>query len=128
MTPPYKPYIGRIFYLKKTKIIPASEDKFARTRKHYKNSETFGEICLVVDETNTRVQVTTISEGKLLWIGKFFLAKEVVYEHTKKHDYIEKIANKLVDLSIKEGYNNIETKKLLLEAANIIKQFLNKKQ
>lgn len=127
MTIPFKPYIGRIFSLKKTKIIPASEDKFAKTRKHYKNVETFGEVCLVVDETNTRVQVTTITEGKMLWIGKFFLAKEIVNDSTKNFDHADDIANKLVDFSTKETYDVQELRWLLLEAAKIIKQFTIKR-
>lgn len=127
MTPPYKPYIGRIFCLKKTKLIPASEDKFARTRKHYKNVETFGEACLIVDETNTRVQVTTISEGKMLWIGKFFLSREVAHDLVKNQDHMDNIANKLVDFSTKETYNVQELRQLLIEAAKIIKQFTIKR-
>lgn len=126
-TPTFKPYIGRIFSLKKTKVIPASEDKFARTRKHYKNAETFGEVCLIVDETNTRVLVTTITEGKMLWIGKFFLAREVVHDSTKKYDYADEVANKLVDFSTKETYNAQELRQLLIEAAKIIKQFTIKR-
>ena len=126
-TPPFKPYIGRIFSLKKTKLIPASEDKFARTRKHYKNVETFGEGCLIVDETNTRVLVTTITEGKMLWIGKFFLAKEIAQDLSKNTDHAENIANKLVDFSTKEEYNVQELRSLLLDAAKIIKQFTIKR-
>lgn len=127
MNLPFKPYIGRIFSLKKTKVIPASEDKFARTRKHYKNVETFGEACLIVDETNTRVQVTTISEGRLLWIGKFFLSKEIVHDSTKNFDHADEVANKLVDFATKETYNVPELKQLLIEAAKIIKQLTIKR-
>jgi tRNA/tmRNA/rRNA uracil-C5-methylase (TrmA/RlmC/RlmD family) len=127
MTPKYKPYVGRIFSLKKTKVIPASEDMHAKTRKHYKNQETFGEICLVVDETNTRVKVTTITE-KLLWIGKFFLAKEIEEETYKNQNYINDFANKLINLSTTSGYNEAEAKKLFLEAGKLIKQLISKQK
>lgn len=123
----YKPYIGRIFYLKKNKIIPGSEDKFARTRKHYKNFETFGEACLIVDETNTRVQVTTIIEGKMLWIAKFFLAKEIFNVSNKNHDEANQIANKLIEFSIKELQPSKELNNLLKDAAITIKQLISKK-
>lgn len=127
MTPKFKPYVGRIFSLKKTKVIPASEDVHAKTRKHYKNKETFGEVCLVVDETNTRVKVTTITE-KLLWIGKFFLAKEIEEESFKRQDYVNELANKLIDLSTSNTYNEVEMKKLLLEAGKVIKQLINRQK
>lgn len=120
--PHFKPYIGRLFTLKKTKLIPASEDKFARNRKFYNNLETFSKGCLVVDETNTRVNIVTILDGKNLWISKFFLYKELKQPELSNKDYINEIGNKLIKFSKQDDFASIEElQELLLEAGKIIK-------
>ena len=72
----YKSYLGRIFILRKHKLIPASTEKKFGKRILYEAAEIFGEVVYILDETNSKVQVTTPS-GKMLWIPKYYLYKEV---------------------------------------------------
>lgn len=73
--PRYKPFVGRMFTLRKHKVIPGYPSVPNRNRTEY-TSDHFGEIVLVLDETNTRVRVCD-HEGSAIWIPKFFLHKEI---------------------------------------------------
>lgn len=73
--PRYKPFIGRMFSLRKHKVIPGYPHVPDRERTEYPR-EHFGDIVLVLDETNTRVRVCD-HEGSAIWIPKFFLHKEI---------------------------------------------------
>jgi len=64
-----------MFTLRKHKVIPGYPSTLNQNRTEY-TSEQFGEVVLVLDETNTRVRVCD-HEGSAIWISKFFLHKEV---------------------------------------------------
>jgi hypothetical protein len=91
----YKSYVGRLFFLRKHKIIPASLDQKAKTRKDYDRIETFGDACLVLDETNTRVKIVAAG-NKILWISKFYLHKEVIDKDLEQHDSITALLETLI--------------------------------
>ena len=123
--PKYKSYVGRTFLLRKHAEIPASTDKKANTRKNYNRVETFGDACLVLDETNTRVQVTAL-DTTFLWISKFYLHKELVGQKFREHDYIVDLSDKL--LGLKDVFDdlhnhNAEAQDAFVEAAQILRQY-----
>jgi len=123
--PKYKSYVGRTFLLRKHADIPASDNKKAKNRRTYERSKVFGDACLVVDETNTRVQITTLSAG-LLWISKFYLHKELVGQKFRDVDHVVDLSDKL--LSLKDVFddlhnNNEEVRGLFEEAAQILRQY-----
>ena len=72
--------MGRIFILRKHKIIPASIEKKFGNRIFYETRKTFGEVVYILDETNSKVQVTTLS-GTVLWIPKYYLHKEITTQN-----------------------------------------------
>jgi len=117
LPPQYKIYTGRTFILRKHKTIPASLDKKAKTRKYYNTREVFGEACLVMDETNSRVKITTLI-GRTLWISKFYLHKEIVANLFENYDYISKLAHELVN---GKSENIKEAGKALRQYADILK-------
>lgn len=119
----YKIYTGRTFILRRHKLIPASKDRKARTRKIYKGKEKFGEACLVLDETNSRVKITTL-DGNPMWISKFYLLKEIVSDSFKDYDYITTLAN---DLTESEDSKLQEAGKALKQYADTLKP-INKKE
>jgi hypothetical protein len=84
----YKAYLGRIFILRKHKVIQVSLDKKAGKRFACESIKTFGKAVYVFDESNSKVQVTTLS-GATLWISKYYLLKEV--ETTNLNDSKNKI-------------------------------------
>jgi len=90
----YKSYLGRIFILRKHKLIPASTEKKFGKRFLYEAAKTFGEAVYILDETNSKVQVTTLS-GTILWIPKYYLHKEI--EQQNLNDSFSK--NKINELS-----------------------------
>ena len=72
----YKSYQGRIFILRKHKMISASTEKKFGKRFFYDATKTFGEAVFILDETNSKAQVTTLC-GTILWIPKYYLHKEI---------------------------------------------------
>jgi len=127
--PRYKSYVGRTFILRKHKNIPASTDQQAKNRKSYDREEIFGEACMVVDETNSRVRITTLSHG-FLWISKFYLHKELVGQYFKDHDYVVDLSERLIRLKdvfddIYSGDADQRDKKIddILEAARGLRQY-----
>lgn len=123
--PKYKSYVGRTFLLRKHAEIPASKDKHAKNRANYSRTEVFGDACLVLDETNTRVKVTAI-EAPFLWISKFYLHKELVGKNFHDHDYVVDLTDKL--LTLKDVFDdlyrtNSDAGDAFIEAAQILRQY-----
>ena len=124
--PQYKSYVGRTFLLRKHAEIPASSDKKAQGRHMCDRFETFGDACLVLDETNTRVQVTTSEGGRFLWISKFYLHKELIGKKFYDHDYVLDLSDKLLKLKdvFEDLYkNNADGVEAFHEAAQILRQY-----
>ena len=99
----YKIYVGRIFILRKHKLIPASTEKKYGKRFLYDATQTFGEAVYILDETNSKVQVTTASGSLLLWIPKYFLHKEITNQHMNNINSITKInelSNELISSNV----------------------------
>lgn len=92
----YKTYVGRVFILRKYKQIPGSRSKIAGKREYFNRKETFGDACMVLDETNSKVKVTCLGK-KFLWIPKYFLHKELQNSCLKTIDVITELTNKLVN-------------------------------
>jgi len=124
--PKYKSYVGRTFLLRKHRDIPGSDDKQAKQRKNYDRIQTFGDACLVVDEINTRVKITTLN-GSCLWVSKFYLHKELVGQQFKDHDYVVDLSAKLLNLRdvFNDLYdtNNDDAREAFDEAAQILRQY-----
>ena len=124
--PRYKSYVGRTFMLRQHKDIYASVDREAKSRRKVSTDKVFGEACLVFDESNTRVKVTTL-DGKFLWISKFYLHKELTNGQFQNHDYVVDLSAKLLDLSgyfkffLKRGDED-ENVQLLQDAATALRQ------
>ena len=118
--PKYKIYLGRVFFLRKYEQIPASVSKLAGKRESFLRTETFGDSCLVLDETNSKVRVTCL-DGSSLWIPKYFLHKEITNYAISEPDSI----NELVDRIIKNpslGSDDVkEVARLLKEYADCLK-------
>ena len=57
-------------------------------------TETFGDSCLILDETNSKVKVTCL-DGSSLWIPKYFLHKEITSQ-LNKPDNINKLVDKII--------------------------------
>ena len=91
----YKIYTGRLFALRKSKTIEASNTKTYGdpSRSTYNNVETFGAAVLVLDESNAKVLVTSLIQTPL-WIAKYHL-----YEEIDPPDDKEKI-NILIDMLV----------------------------
>jgi hypothetical protein len=126
--PKYKSYVGRAFVLRKHKDIPASEDQKAQKRKNFNREETFGDACLVIDEINARVKVTTLNGG-YLWISKFYLHKELVGQQFLEHDYVVDLASELLNLRdvFQDIYeSNEEARDSFDEAIQVLRQYADK--
>lgn len=123
--PKYKSYVGRTFILRKHAQVPASDDKLAKNRKLFDRYETFGDACLVLDESNTRVKIPTL-DNRFLWISKFYLHKELIGQRFKDHDYVVDLTDKLLSLSdfFKDLYdNNQDAQDAFLEAVQVLRQY-----
>lgn len=121
----YKSYVGRTFLLRLHKEIPASDDKKAKGRQNYDRYDTFGDACLVLDETNTRVKIPTLDE-RFLWISKFYLHKELVGKKFRDHDFVVDLSEKLLNLSnyFDDLYDtNEEAQGAFRDAAQILRQY-----
>ena len=117
----YKSYIGRVFLIRKHTYIPASLEKKAGKRQYFEREKTFGDACLVFDETNARVKVTKLGGG-FLWISKFYLHKELENDNFIKHDNISEIIDKLIQLGQSEVIPE-EQSETLYEAVKILRKY-----
>lgn len=95
--PRFKPFIGRMFTLRKHKVIPGYPLVPNRNRTEY-TSDHFGEIVLVLDETNTRVRVCD-HEGGAVWIPKFFLHKEIKNGEFANVDALSECVQELLSMA-----------------------------
>ena len=91
----FKPFVGRVFFLRKNKNIFVSTEKKHGVQTLQNTTETFGEAVYVYDETNTRVQVTNLS-GRFLWIPKYNLGKECDNPNTINKDEISRLVTDLL--------------------------------
>ena len=92
----YKIYKGRIFLLRKKNLIPTTINKIIGREKPFlhKTKEIFGEAVFIYDETNTKIQVSTLN-GIFVWIPKNCLLKEIEMNSNtiKINDLITDIIN-----------------------------------
>lgn len=86
-----------MFTLRKHKVIPGYPLVPNRNRTEY-TSEHFGEIVLVLDETNTRVRVCD-HQGSAVWIPKFFLHKEIKNGQFQNVDALSECVQELLSLA-----------------------------
>lgn len=123
--PKYKSYVGRTFVLRKHELMPVADDEKAKNRRLCKRKKVFGDACLILDETNTRVKVTTLNSSHL-WISKFYLHKELSGKQFKEHDYVLDLSDKLLNLKdvFNDLYeNNIEAEETFMNAVQILRQY-----
>lgn len=102
----YKAYIGRIFILRKHKIIPASIEKKFGNRIFYETRKTFGEAVYILDETNSKVQVTTLS-GTVLWIPKYYLHKEITTQNLNNSitsDQVNELSSEVLSCNMTDDH------------------------
>lgn len=100
--PKFKPYVGRMFRLRKLDKIDAycgGMPAFGDGHRVLERGTEFGEVVVPMDETNTRIYVATLS-GIAVWISKNYLGKEMPLKKNEKQDSIEDIVIELMDLSI----------------------------
>lgn len=96
----YKPFIGRIFSLRKHKTIPGY--KFNKSNRQKFSANDFGEVVLILDETNSTVKVCD-AEGGGIWISKFFLHKEIKGKTFEPSDTISDCIDNILNLSEEVG-------------------------
>lgn len=98
----FKPHIGRIFFLRKTRLINVYKQGKASCsndrEKPVEREQFFGDTVLVLDETNTRICVTSIL-GTVYWIQKYYLLKELVTDRTQATDTLTSAVADLMVLS-----------------------------
>ena len=113
--PEYKVYIGRLFILRKCEKISASRTKKfgCESRTDYLTKETFGDAVMILDETNSKVLVTTLLTTPL-WVAKYYLYREV-----QAPDDSEKV-NILVDMLVDNGVQL--SNKVRLEIAKYLRK------
>lgn len=122
----YKPHTGRTFTLRKNKLVPAytagrsshNEKQFLLTR-----TEAFGDAVLVLDETNTRVCVTTVS-GTALWIQKYFLHKEVPSKLRSGIDTMSECVVSILEISRNLRENGLNSPEETISKLEILAQTL----
>lgn len=119
--PKYKIYLGRVFFLRKYENIPASASKLAGETRKFVRTETFGDSCLVLDESNSKVKVTCL-DGSFLWIPKYFLHKEITNRKINKPDYINKLVDKIIKNPVLTTNDVKEVTGLLKEYADCLKR------
>lgn len=104
--PRYKSFLGRIFSIRKHKVIPASRtemgDRFEMT------PDQLGEVVLVLDENNTRVKVC-VSEGGAAWIPKFYLHKEITNGEFRDVDDLTEMIQELLSLAEDIRFEAVQT-------------------
>lgn len=125
----YKPHAGRTFTLRKNKVIPAyTAGRSSHNEKQFvlNRAEAFGEAVLVLDETNTRICVTTTT-GTALWIQKYYLHKEVPSKIRTKTDTMSECVVGILDISrnLREnGLNSITQQQEAVSKLETIAQTL----
>ena len=91
----FKPMIGKIFLLRKNKTIPYYSNPSSNC-EGYLSRELFGDGVLILDESNTRVQIIN-QKNQPIWIGKYYLHKEI--ETTKNNNKLELIGDTIEIIS-----------------------------
>lgn len=81
----FKPMIGKIFLLRKNKTIPYYSNPSSNC-EGYLARESLGDGVLILDESNTRVQIIS-QKNEPIWIGKYYIHKEI--ETGKNNNKIE---------------------------------------
>lgn len=73
----YKVYTGRLFTLRKHNTMYATTTKKVGcpSRTSYTKADTFGDVVFVLDETNSKVLVSSLLKTPM-WIAKYYLYKE----------------------------------------------------
>jgi hypothetical protein len=100
--PKFKPHVGRLFQLRKVKQLEGysiGRPLFGDGHRILERKKHLGDSVLVLNESNTRVCVTTI-DGTAIWIAKYYLLKEIKNGNTKPEDVIEHVVNSLSSLSL----------------------------
>jgi len=122
----YKPFVGRMFSIRKHKTITGYPVTPNVNRTKYTHKD-FGDIVLIFDETNTQVRVTD-RNGKVVWIPKFFLLSEIKNSQFQKIDTITEFVNKFISLSVDAKVlldNDIVDKKELSDVLNKLEEEIN---
>lgn len=114
----YKSYIGRVFILRKYRFIPVSEKMKVGKRHFIEREKKLGDVCLVLDETYSRVKVTNL-EGGSYWISKYYLRKELEGTVFSKYDNVLSLIDKLLGLC----YCNQEDTEIIKEAAKNLRAY-----
>lgn len=97
----FKPHVGRIFHLRKTRLISIyKQGKASATdgERVVEREEVLGRSVLVLDETNTRICVTAV-DGTAIWIQKYYLHKEMLSDTSSIDDNISDVVVHLMHLS-----------------------------
>lgn len=94
--PKYKSFLGRIFSIRKHKVIPASRTESGERLGMTPNQ--LGEAVLVLDENNTRVKVC-VAEGGVAWIPKFYLHEEMTNSEFHSVDDLTETIQELLSLA-----------------------------
>jgi len=121
--PRYKPFIGRIFSLRKHKKIPAYFTHNG-TKMLY-TLDKFGEAVLVLDETNTRARVVILGGGAV-WIPKFFLHKEIKNGEFQKADTISELIQETLNVAEDLRKQGHEHTAALYRIAHSLRQYVDK--
>lgn len=102
----FKIYTGRIFLLRNKKYIPCTLSKvIGRERMLYLSNKEFGEGVFVYDETNSRVQIIK-NDGKLVWIPKNCLLKELETDSFELKNNINELIQDLLKTNLSDDKKN----------------------
>ncbi len=125
--PKYKPFVGRIFTLRNHETIPTRFENLPNKRDLAR--EKFGEAVFVLNEDNSRAQVTTV-DGHPAWIPKFYLHKEISNTQFEDCDNMADVIDELLSIAtnikqdIQEKENFIETE-AFMSYAEVIENIAN---
>jgi hypothetical protein len=123
----YKPFIGRLFTIRKHQSIPGYVDTDDTNQKQSLNHDEIGDAALILDETNSRVKITT--KDLPVWIPKFYLHDEIISEDFETNDQLCDIIYRLLQISTELKTTNCNKKFKAIEIetiANNLRQLLDK--
>lgn len=133
--PKFKPHVGRMFYLKKVKVIEAYNvpyPGFGDGRHLLDRKKDMSSLVMVLDESNTRVMITVL-DGVALWISKACLGNEFKNKANSSCDMINqlvldvaRLASSLNESPEEEGLSAVKKKEVgdrLLEILNQLRTF-----
>ena len=107
----FRPMIGRIFSIRRMSNIPYYLKEKCGRKDGILNPKDIGDGVLVLNENNTRINII-LQNGSSVWIGKYYLHKELKTDlKDKNKELLNKILNLIHETCLSLYSDNIESKK-----------------